>query len=168
MSSSNLEQLVPTKHGWHVRFDKRFDPTWKPFSRPRFRQLVEYVPLFIRFVLECEKQRNRNFSFPPARYLRIWYDLKKAQRRAHMDFINPTPLQQIYGEKILKGETNAHLSLSGVPMGGLGCGTIGRGFKGEFCRYQLVPGLYECHTVEANTVSAFSSTYSSLSITSND
>jgi non-lysosomal glucosylceramidase len=43
--------------------------------------------------------------------------------------------------------------LLGVPLGGLGCGTIGRGFKGEFCRYQLVPGLYEFQTVEANTVS---------------
>jgi non-lysosomal glucosylceramidase len=38
----------------------------------------------------------------------------------------------------------------------LGCGTIGRGFKGEFCRYQLVPGLYEFQTVETNTVSLFS------------
>lgn len=38
-------------------------------------------------------------------------------------------------------------------MGGLGSGTIGRGFKGEFCRYQLVPGLYEYQTVDANTVS---------------
>jgi non-lysosomal glucosylceramidase len=45
------------------------------------------------------------------------------------------------------------LFLLGVPLGGLGCGTIGRGFKGEFCRYQLVPGLYEFQTVEANTVS---------------
>lgn len=40
----------------------------------------------------------------------------------------------------------------GVPMGGLGGGTIGRGFRGEFCRYQLVPGLYEFQTVETNTV----------------
>lgn len=40
----------------------------------------------------------------------------------------------------------------GTPLGGLGCGTIGRGFRGEFCRYQLVPGLYEFHSVEANTV----------------
>lgn len=46
-----------------------------------------------------------------------------------------------------------NVCLIGVPLGGLGCGTIGRGFKGEFCRYQLVPGLYEFHTVEANTVS---------------
>jgi non-lysosomal glucosylceramidase len=45
--------------------------------------------------------------------------------------------------------------LIGVPLGGLGCGTIGRGFRGEFCRYQLVPGLYEFQTVEANTVSLF-------------
>lgn len=37
---------------------------------------------------------DSNF-FP--RYLRIWYRLKKAKRRAHMDFLNPVPLQQIYG-----------------------------------------------------------------------
>jgi hypothetical protein len=43
----------------------------------------------------------------------------------------------------------------GAPIGGLGSGTIGRGFRGEFCRYQLVPGLYEFQTVEANTVCLF-------------
>lgn len=32
-----------------------------------------------------------------SRYIRIWYKLKKAKRRAHMDFLNPVPLQQIYG-----------------------------------------------------------------------
>ena len=31
------------------------------------------------------------------RYLRVWYKLKRAKRRAHMDFLNPVPLQQIYG-----------------------------------------------------------------------
>jgi len=115
-SKSNLEQQIVTKHGWHVRFDVRFDPEWRPFSRPRAKQLVEYVPLFMR-------------------YLRVWYRLKRAKRRAHMDFLNPVPLQQIYG----------------VPLGGLGSGTIGRGFRGEFCRYQLIPGLYEFRTVQANT-----------------
>jgi non-lysosomal glucosylceramidase len=116
MSVSKLDTLVPTKYGWHVGFDKQFDPKWKPFGRPRLKQILEYVPLFLR-------------------YLRMWYRLKKARRRAHMDFLNPVPLQQIYG----------------APIGGLGCGTIGRGFRGEFCRYQLVPGLYEFQTVEANT-----------------
>jgi len=38
----------------------------------------------------------------------------------------------------------------GVPLGGIGGGTIGRGFKGEFCRYQVVPGMYEYETVQAN------------------
>lgn len=38
----------------------------------------------------------------------------------------------------------------GVPIGGIGGGTIGRGFKGEFCRYQVVPGMYEYETVKAN------------------
>lgn len=31
----------------------------------------------------------------------------------------------------------------GVPLGGIGSGTIGRGFKGEFCRFQLRPGVYQ-------------------------
>ncbi|KAJ8681968.1 hypothetical protein QAD02_017760, partial [Eretmocerus hayati] len=38
----------------------------------------------------------------------------------------------------------------GVPIGGLGGGTIGRGFRGEFCRYALLPGLYSYHTMHAN------------------
>ncbi|KAG8228817.1 hypothetical protein J437_LFUL008313 [Ladona fulva] len=40
--------------------------------------------------------------------------------------------------------------LTGVPIGGIGSGTIGRGFKGEFCRYQMLPGLYSYHVVDAN------------------
>lgn len=38
----------------------------------------------------------------------------------------------------------------GAPIGGIGAGTIGRGFAGEFCRFQLKPGLYEYNTVHAN------------------
>jgi beta-glucosidase 2, glycosyl-hydrolase family 116 N-term len=39
---------------------------------------------------------------------------------------------------------------SGAPIGGIGSGTIGRGFRGEFCRYQMRPGLYTYHTIAAN------------------
>lgn len=42
------------------------------------------------------------------------------------------------------------LYFSGVPVGGIGGGTIGRGFKGEFCRYQVIPGMYEYETIQAN------------------
>lgn len=38
----------------------------------------------------------------------------------------------------------------GVPLGGIGGGTIGRGYAGEFCRFQMRPGMYEYHTVQAN------------------
>ena len=34
----------------------------------------------------------------------------------------------------------------GVPMGGIGSGTIGRGFRGEFKRYQMIPGMYSHET----------------------
>ncbi|KAF0760009.1 non-lysosomal glucosylceramidase, partial [Aphis craccivora] len=51
-----------------------------------------------------------------------------------MDFLFPIKSKHMYG----------------VPLGGIGGGTIGRGFKGEFCRYQIVPGMYEYETVQAN------------------
>jgi non-lysosomal glucosylceramidase len=54
--------------------------------------------------------------------------------QSHIDFFKPLKCKQIYG----------------VPMGGIGTGSIGRSFTGDFCRYQLVPGLYEHQTVEAN------------------
>lgn len=38
----------------------------------------------------------------------------------------------------------------GVPLGGIGSGTIGRGYAGEFCRFQMRPGIYEYNTVQAN------------------
>nr|CDS34534.2 bile acid beta glucosidase [Hymenolepis microstoma] len=43
-----------------------------------------------------------------------------------MDHLNPIKMESIYG----------------VPLGGIGCGTIGRGFRGEFCRSSLRPGIY--------------------------
>ncbi|KAK3244800.1 hypothetical protein CYMTET_45604 [Cymbomonas tetramitiformis] len=34
---------------------------------------------------------------------------------------------------------------AGVPLGGIGCGCIGRGFRGDFRRWSLAPGRYN-HT----------------------
>jgi len=39
---------------------------------------------------------------------------------------------------------------SGVPIGGIGGGTIGRGFAGQFCRFQMTPGLYSYEVVHAD------------------
>ncbi|KAK4884164.1 hypothetical protein RN001_000435 [Aquatica leii] len=63
-------------------------------------------------------------------YIKSWW-LRKS---IVMDYVKVVTGQQIYG----------------VPIGGIGGGSIGRGFRGEFCRYQLIPGEYEYNTVEAN------------------
>ncbi|CAH2076649.1 unnamed protein product, partial [Iphiclides podalirius] len=66
-----------------------------------------------------------------ARYLRYYLGRKMQKRRPIMDYINMISAQRMYG----------------CPIGGIGGGTIGRGFKGEFCRFQLYPGIYEYVTV---------------------
>ncbi|KAI4375849.1 hypothetical protein MLD38_013669 [Melastoma candidum] len=42
-----------------------------------------------------------------------------------------------------------------VPLGGIGCGSIGRGYRGEFQRWQLYPILCEQKPVLANQFSVF-------------
>ncbi|VVC95592.1 unnamed protein product [Leptidea sinapis] len=66
-----------------------------------------------------------------ARYLKYYIGQKINKKRPIMDYINLISAQRMYG----------------CPIGGIGGGTIGRGFKGEFCRFQLNPGLYEYVTV---------------------
>ncbi|BES90672.1 Non-lysosomal glucosylceramidase [Nesidiocoris tenuis] len=39
---------------------------------------------------------------------------------------------------------------SGVPLGGMGAGSIGRGYKGEFCRFHMEPGEYKYSDVIAD------------------
>jgi non-lysosomal glucosylceramidase len=66
----------------------------------------------------------------------IWYYIvhRITGKSIVMDYLKTIRSKQIYG----------------VPIGGIGCGTIGRGYRGEFCRFQLKPGLYEYNTVDAN------------------
>ncbi|KAL5005060.1 hypothetical protein ScPMuIL_018516 [Solemya velum] len=68
------------------------------------------------------------------RYFKQWLKWKREGRKPFIDHMNPVKHSPIYG----------------CPIGGLGCGTIGRGYRGEFCRFQLVPGRYEHKVLEAN------------------
>ena len=43
----------------------------------------------------------------------------------------------------------------GVPLGGLGCGSIGRGWRGDFSRWQLRPGYIHHQTVFADQFSLY-------------
>lgn len=69
-----------------------------------------------------------------SRYLSYHWKVSRRGRRVIMDYLNAEEGKQIYG----------------APIGGIGSGTIGRGFSGEFCRFQLRPGMYEYSTVFAN------------------
>ncbi|XP_075774460.1 non-lysosomal glucosylceramidase [Pelodiscus sinensis] len=69
------------------------------------------------------------------RYLRWWYRKTHVEKKSPViDLFNPLPLRQIYG----------------CPLGGFGGGTITRGWRGEFCRWQLNPGMYHYKTVLAD------------------
>ncbi|XP_046895969.1 non-lysosomal glucosylceramidase [Hypomesus transpacificus] len=69
------------------------------------------------------------------RYLKWWYKKTQVEKKApFIDMFRALPLRQIYG----------------APLGGIGGGTITRGWRGEFCRWQLNPGMYHYKTVIAN------------------
>ncbi|KAL7875731.1 hypothetical protein AOLI_G00106940 [Acnodon oligacanthus] len=69
------------------------------------------------------------------RYLKWWYKKTQVEKKApFIDMFRALPLKQIYG----------------APLGGIGGGTITRGWKGEFCRWQLNPGMYHYKTVIAD------------------
>ncbi|XP_032887405.1 non-lysosomal glucosylceramidase [Amblyraja radiata] len=69
------------------------------------------------------------------RYLKWWYRKTRIEKKApFIDTFNSIPLRQIYG----------------APLGGFGGGTITRGWRGEFCRWQLNPGMYTYDTVIEN------------------
>jgi non-lysosomal glucosylceramidase len=79
---------------------------------------------------------RQTFEFLPLsiRYLKYHRECQKQNIQAHMDFFRPVPIRQIYG----------------APIGGIGTGSIGRSFSGDFCRFSLVPGLYDHGLAEAN------------------
>lgn len=68
------------------------------------------------------------------RYISYYWKVSREGRPCIMDYYYMEHGKQIYG----------------APIGGIGAGTIGRGFAGEFCRFQLRPGIYEYNTVFAN------------------
>lgn len=73
------------------------------------------------------------------RYLQWWYRKTQVEKKKpFIDLINCVPLRQIYG----------------CPLGGIGGGTITRGWRGQFCRWQLNPGMYQHRTVIADQVRA--------------
>ena len=87
-----------------------------------------------RFYAKLNQLNHLSFFYSITRYIQYYWKVSREGRQAIMDYWYTEHGKQIYG----------------APIGGIGCGTIGRGFAGEFCRYQMRPGLYEYNTVVAN------------------
>lgn len=75
--------------------------------------------------------------------MRMWFYVKseRSQGRA-------PPIDPFYRE-------TRPSACHGVPCGGMGGGSIGRGFRGEFRRWQLIPGVCEEAPMLPNQFSVF-------------
>lgn len=71
---------------------------------------------------------------PFFRFLMLFRRLRREGRKPFINALRPVQHKPIYG----------------VPIGGIGAGTINRGWKGDFSRWSLTPGLYTYKTVEVN------------------
>ncbi|XP_010520789.1 PREDICTED: non-lysosomal glucosylceramidase [Tarenaya hassleriana] len=74
--------------------------------------------------------------------IRLWLLSREEAAKGRIVFIDP------FAKRIV---TSSH----GVPLGGIGSGSIGRSYKGEFQRWQLFPMKCEEEPVLANQFSAF-------------
>ncbi|XP_070542370.1 non-lysosomal glucosylceramidase-like isoform X2 [Ptychodera flava] len=121
--------------------EKRTDPDSQPDGN------VTVIP-------EYGWQVSLDYEFPekrgPIRMLRLqqimkltpmfvrmfmtYMKLKRQGKRPPIDAMNPLEWKPVYG----------------VPVGGIGCGCINRGWKGDFCRWSLTPGMYTYDIVPAN------------------
>uniref|UniRef100_A0A6A7G381 Non-lysosomal glucosylceramidase-like n=2 Tax=Hirondellea gigas TaxID=1518452 RepID=A0A6A7G381_9CRUS len=68
------------------------------------------------------------------RYMKFYIQMKARKKKPFIDQLLMETSKRMYG----------------VPLGGIGSGTIGRGFRGEFCRFQMTPGMYDYNTVSAD------------------
>ncbi|XP_022762707.1 non-lysosomal glucosylceramidase-like isoform X4 [Durio zibethinus] len=74
--------------------------------------------------------------------IRLWQHVREQSSKGRQVFINP------FAKHFIS-------SCHGVPLGGVGAGSIGRSYKGEFQRWQLFPRICEEKPVLANQFSIF-------------
>ncbi|CAL9242910.1 unnamed protein product [Arabidopsis halleri] len=74
--------------------------------------------------------------------IRLWFLCREEAAKGRLAFIDPFSRHSV---------TSSH----GVPLGGIGAGSIGRSFQGEFQRWQLFPPKCEYEPVLPNQFSAF-------------
>ncbi|GMS99691.1 hypothetical protein PENTCL1PPCAC_21866, partial [Pristionchus entomophagus] len=112
---SGVPPVCMSGFGWHARGDKLPEEKRVPFNRPSARQVYDALP-FVR------------------RYFMYWVRHTGKKEKLFINTFQPLQHKPYYGE---------HLEDLGVPCGGIGSGSIGRDFRGGFCKFGLRPGLIE-------------------------
>lgn len=122
-------------NGFHDSSINKVDPS-KPAPLTWHRKLnsEENVPL--EFTLSFKEK----LQLAPIG-LRLWRLAREQAAKGNMIIFDPF--------------TKRFTTSQGVPLGGIGCGSIGRSHRGEFQRWQLFPGKCEDKPVLANQFSVF-------------
>ncbi|KAF7802268.1 non-lysosomal glucosylceramidase isoform X1 [Senna tora] len=101
--------------------------------------------LHLSVMLKLSRKSRKEAGFPylaaPIGY-RLWRNNKEQTAKGMVGLIDPFAKHHV---------TSCH----GVPLGGVGAGSIGRSYRGEFQRWQLFPVVCEEKPVLANQFSVF-------------
>ncbi|XP_043704315.1 non-lysosomal glucosylceramidase-like [Telopea speciosissima] len=73
---------------------------------------------------------------------RLWRDMREEASKGRK------PIMDVFTKRL-------YTSCEGIPLGGIGAGSIGRSYRGEFQRWQLFPTIIESKPVLANQFSVF-------------
>ncbi|KAL3515756.1 hypothetical protein ACH5RR_022658 [Cinchona calisaya] len=132
LANGRVKGAPEKRNARKVKFDLR-----KPPSQAWQRKLNEKEKNLTEFNLTLKEK----FHLVPVAY-RLWKHLQEEKAKGRGACVNPF---------ITRPVTSFH----GVPLGGIGSGSIGRSYKGEFLRYLLFPGTCEDNPVLANQFSVF-------------
>eukprot|EP00897_Mesotaenium_endlicherianum_P001001 jgi/Mesen1/10901/ME000095S10238 len=121
--------------GSSVQLDKEsgapLSPAWKRKLNDHANPLKEFSVTFV------EAMRMMGLG------LRMYSHVQKEKAQGRVPIIDP------FARDVQPSACH------GVPLGGMGGGTIGRGFRGDFRRWQFIPGICEEAPVLADQFSVF-------------
>lgn len=138
------------KYGFKVKLNHEYPEKRTPDFKPSLKIIWHLLPMFLRWVsTSCLLLNSICGCF---RYICYYIVYKMKGKSVVMDYLFLQTAKRIYGDIPVGWCINKfrQCALLGVPIGGIGAGTIGRGYKGEFCRFQLRPNVCEYNTVDAN------------------